>query len=149
MDVLKRAAAYAADFEKTYADDDWTRLAPYFHEDAVYEVQGDVAWACTLEGREAVFRGIKRSLDGFDRRFASRELSADGPPEVDGTRVRLSGRVTYRRDDLPPLLLELTEVIEFDGDRIARITDVYDDRVGPALDWLAAHGEGFDVSYVD
>ncbi len=40
MDPLQRFAAYAADFEKTYQDDDWKRLEGYFAEDAVYEVMG-------------------------------------------------------------------------------------------------------------
>lgn len=35
MDLLHRFAAYAVDFEKTFEDDDWTRLADYFTEDAV------------------------------------------------------------------------------------------------------------------
>ncbi|MGH0037217.1 MAG: nuclear transport factor 2 family protein [Myxococcota bacterium] len=149
MEILQRMAAYAADFEKTYLDDDWTRLEPYFHEDAVYEVRGDVAWACTLRGRDAIFRGIKRSLDGFDRRFASRELEPDAPPVVEGNRVSFGGTATYLKDDLPPLHLRLSEILEFDGDRISKLIDVYDERALPAIEWLEAHGEGFDPAYVD
>jgi hypothetical protein len=31
---------YAAAFEETYVDDDWSRLTTFFHEDARYEVCG-------------------------------------------------------------------------------------------------------------
>src|SRR6185369_3077312 len=38
MGPMNRFFEYAQDFEKTYVDDDWSRLARYFHPDAVYEV---------------------------------------------------------------------------------------------------------------
>ena len=49
---------YAAAFEETYIDDDWSRLTPFFHEDARYEVRGG-PMACEIEGREAIFKGLK------------------------------------------------------------------------------------------
>ena len=53
-----RFFAYAQDFEQTFFDDDWSRLAGYFEPDAVYEVR-NVPFACRIEGRDAIFRGIK------------------------------------------------------------------------------------------
>ena len=41
MDTLSRFMEYAADFEKTLGDDDWTRLRRYFADDAVYEVKAE------------------------------------------------------------------------------------------------------------
>ncbi|HME70466.1 MAG TPA: hypothetical protein VKM54_11450, partial [Myxococcota bacterium] len=38
--LLQRFVEYAQAFEKTYVDDDWTRLEPYFAPDAVYRVVG-------------------------------------------------------------------------------------------------------------
>ena len=70
---------YAAAFEKTYVDDDWSRLTPFFHEDARYQVRGG-PMACEINGREAIFRGLKKSIDGLDRRFDERVIEiSDGP----------------------------------------------------------------------
>ena len=38
MDPLQRFGEYAADFEKTFEDDDWSRLNAYFDENASYVV---------------------------------------------------------------------------------------------------------------
>jgi hypothetical protein len=35
-DLTQRFEAYAADFELTFVDDDWSRLEQYFTDDAVY-----------------------------------------------------------------------------------------------------------------
>jgi len=45
MSITERFMAYAADFEKTLAGDDWSRLAPYFSEDAVYRIESHQASA--------------------------------------------------------------------------------------------------------
>jgi hypothetical protein len=36
MNLVDRYQAYAADFERTFVDDDWSRLEQYFTEDATY-----------------------------------------------------------------------------------------------------------------
>jgi hypothetical protein len=81
---------YAQDFEKTYADDDWSRLERYFAPDAVYEVR-NVPFGCRLVGPQAIFRGIKKSLDGFDRRMDERTVAVVDGPYVEGERVSLAG----------------------------------------------------------
>src|SRR6478735_3425581 len=68
MEILQQFMAYAAAFEQTLVDDDWTRLRPFFAADAVYEVQSEDV-GCRLVGPEAIFAGMKKSLNGFDRRF--------------------------------------------------------------------------------
>lgn len=73
MDPLRRFAAHAADFEKTFEDDDWTRLEGCFAEDAIYTVEG-TPFDCEVRGRETILRAIKKSLDGFDGRFDKREI---------------------------------------------------------------------------
>ena len=88
MTNLECFAAYAADFEKTYKDDDWSRLGRYFAPDAIYQVKGD-PFTTKIQGSDAIFKGIKKSLDGFDRRFATREVALEGAPEVEGDTVAL------------------------------------------------------------
>ena len=74
---------YAAAFEQTYVDDDWSRLSQYFPENASYEVRGGPL-ACQISGRDAIFAGLKKSIDGLDRRCSDRQLQlTDGPDVVD------------------------------------------------------------------
>ena len=49
MGTAETFFAYAADFEKSYLDDDWSRLARHFREDAVYRVESDL-FGCELKG---------------------------------------------------------------------------------------------------
>ena len=58
MSIVERFMAYAADFEKTLADDSWSRLPQYFSEDAVYRVEADL-FGCELTGHDAIFTGMK------------------------------------------------------------------------------------------
>ena len=41
MSIVDRFAAYAAAFEDAYTSDDWSKLDPFFTEDAAYETFED------------------------------------------------------------------------------------------------------------
>ena len=43
MDLIARFLEYAAAFEATYVDDDWSRLERFFAPDVVYAVTGGPA----------------------------------------------------------------------------------------------------------
>jgi hypothetical protein len=151
METMKRFLDYYTAFEATYVDDDWSRLEPLFDPDAVYSVKGSGSYDCELRGRDAVFAGIRRFLDGFDRR-CTRRLESGGVPVVDGNRVSFHGAAIYTRGDSPPMRLELREVIEFGADgRIVRITDHYDAwKDGPPAelrDWPERHAKDLTLSY--
>ena len=75
-------------------DDDWSRFRPYFADDAVYEVKSN-SFGCKLTGPDAIFTGIKKSLDGFDRQFESRGIDITKGPEIDGDELRADWAVTY------------------------------------------------------
>ena len=96
MDIMQKFLGYAGDFEKTLADDDWTRLGHYFADDAVYEVKAE-SFGCRLVGPTAIFRGMKKSLDGFDRKFAKRDIEVTCGPEVSGDGLRLGWKVVYSK----------------------------------------------------
>ena len=140
MSLVERFAEYAAAFEIVFEKDDWSLLEPYFTEEAVYETLGDEPLAGRHKGREAVFRHIKQSLDGFDRRCEARELEVvEGPEERDGG-VWMRWRITYRAGDAPPLAMAGEETASFEGDRICRL----EDRFAPntckqMLAWMAAN----------
>src|SRR6185503_5087987 len=93
MDIMQQFLAYAGDFERTLADDDWSRLRRYFADDAVYEVKAP--FGCRLTGPTAIFAGIKKSLDGFDRKFAKRDIEVTSGPEVSADEIRMGWKVVY------------------------------------------------------
>ena len=74
MSNITRFAAYAAAFEKSFESDDWTGVRPFFAEEAVYETGLEILGG-PYEGREAILAYFKAVLDGFDRRFESREIA--------------------------------------------------------------------------
>ena len=144
MSLIARFAKYAAAFEEAYKSDDWAALAPYFAEDAVYEIHGVPApLGGRFEGRAAVLAYFKSVLDGFDRRFESREIALVKGPREEGRSVWIRGKVTYVAAGAPTLVFELDETTTFDAqDRISRLEDRYDDETISALtEYLRTYGE--------
>ena len=88
---------YAAAFEETYADDNWSRLTPFFADEATYEVRGGPL-ACKISGRGEIFAGLKKSLDGLDRRCENRKLEVTEDPTIadtaDGSEISLGWNVS-------------------------------------------------------
>jgi hypothetical protein len=135
MGIQERYLAYADDFEKSYADDDWTRLEGYFSPDAVYE--GDPP----ARGRAAVLAKLKNGVDNFDRRMDSRTPDFQAP-SVQGNTLRMKWSVTYTKKGLPDLTISGVEIAEFDGDRIRLLRDDFDPHALKAMgDWMAKHGK--------
>ena len=147
MDILQTFLGYAGDFEKTYADDDWSRLYPYFTADAVYDVQSK-AFGCKLVGPEAIFKGIKKSLDGFDRKFTERKIDVVGAPEVEGDEMRMTWAVTYSKAGLSDFVLRGKSVVRYRDGKIAYLSDRYDPSIEKEFgDWQRQNGVKLDVSY--
>jgi hypothetical protein len=95
-----------------------------------------------MEGRDAILAYFERVLDGFDRRFESRTIAlVEGPREESGS-VWLRGSVVYTAQGLPDLRFELEETAVFEGDRIRRLEDRYDDETIRAVTAYAdVHGK--------
>lgn len=147
MSVVERFMAYAADFEKTLADDDWTRLPQHFSADAVYRVESNV-FGCELTGPDAIFAGMKKSLDGFDRNFDSREIAMTEGPEVDGDEMRLSWTVTYHKEGQPDFALRGKSMGRVEGDQLVLLVDSYDESAEAEMaDWMRETGLQLDASY--
>jgi hypothetical protein len=148
MDILTRFTAYAGDFEKTLVDDDWSRLRDYFAADAVYRVESDVM-GCTLSGRERIFAGIKKSLDGFDRKFDGRDLTLPTDPEVVGDELHVTWSLTYRKEGAPPYTLAGRTRARYRDGTIVELVDSYEPGIGAdAAAWSRASGIAIDPSYV-
>ncbi|MBW2287025.1 MAG: nuclear transport factor 2 family protein [Deltaproteobacteria bacterium] len=147
MSKLARFGAYAAAFEKSYQSDDWSWVEPFFTENAVYDAGVDLFMGGHFEGRAAILAYFKAVLDGFDRRFESREIALlDGPFEEEQT-VRFRGSASYRAEGVPDLVLVLEEIITFEGDRIIHLEDRYDDdMIGALRAYLEEHGEALELA---
>ena len=147
MGTLERFLAYAADFEKTLADDDWSRLRRHFSDDAVYRVESEL-FGCELEGPDAIFAGMKKSLDGFDRNFPAREIATTEGPIVDGDEMRVTWTVTYHKEGLPDFVLRGRSMARVRDDEIALLVDSYDESVNAEVaDWMRRTGVKLDPSY--
>jgi hypothetical protein len=147
MDILQQFMAYAADFELTYADDDWSRLRRHFADDAAYDV-GE-AFGGKMVGPTAIFAGMKKSLDHFDRRFATRDIAVTSAPEVDGDELRVGWQVTYTKDGLPPFVLRGRSTVRYADGVVVCLADSYEPEVvGELADWQRQTGLAIDPSYV-
>ena len=148
MSVMSTFLAYAKDFEATYLDDDWQRLEKYFVSEAVYDVE-NVSFACRLEGTEAIFKGIKKSLDNFDRAMDSRVIEATSAPSVRGDVFEVDWAVTYSKGDAPLVRILATSSATVRGGRMVHLVDRYlpgqDDQL---LAWLEAYASELDPSYI-
>ncbi len=141
MSDVERFEKYAADFEVAFENDDWSLVGRHFSEDAVYETLAGPPMGGCHEGRDAVLASMKQTLDGFDRRFDSREVVFTEGPEMRGGKVWLRARVIYAVAGAPDLVLEGEETATFDGDGITRLEDDYPEGVSDVvLQYLNAHG---------
>jgi hypothetical protein len=149
MSKIPRFAAYAAAFEKFYASNDTSEIEPFFAKDAVYEIVGaGPPLGGRFEGREAILAYFRRVLEGFDRRFATREIGLVDGPRDQGDAVWLRGWAAYTAPGLPELRFELEETATFDGDVIVRLEDRYVGAdVGRIETYMREHGAelGFSV----
>ncbi len=141
MSLVDRFTAYAAAFEDAYASDDWSKLDPFFTEDAVYETFADPPFGGSVTGREAIKAHFKQVCAAFDRRFDSRAVELLAPPVDRGGAVWFRWAAIYTRGGAPALRMEGEETAVFEADRIRRL----EDRMPPATvqstqAYLAEHG---------
>jgi hypothetical protein len=146
MSKIPRFAAYAAAFEKAYANDDWSLVEPFFTEDAVYDSGLGPPFGGTVTGRAAILAYFGEVVNRFDRRFASREVALLEGPKQDGDSVWIRGSATYRAPGAPDFVLLLEETARFDGDRISRLEDHYAPSMVEAIHaYLKSHGAGLGI----
>jgi hypothetical protein len=142
MDSITRFGEYAATFEEVVRSDDFSLLEPFFTEDAVYEIVGGKPFGGRHEGRDAVLGYLKASLDGFDRRFDSRQLELlDGPALREGS-VWFRWRASYKSADLPELVVDGEERVTFEADRIRRLEDFFPPEISQLTQhWFEHYGD--------
>jgi len=130
VEPAKRFAEYAAAFEETYADDDWSRLESYFTEDATYAVEGEPPFGGRWEGRKQLLQQLCKSVNEVDRTFDKRYLELLGTPTIGEDSIKVRWRVTYTKAGSPDVVVEGSERATFEGDRIRLLEDQIEDGVG-------------------
>jgi ketosteroid isomerase-like protein len=134
MGIADRYRAYADAFEQSFEDDDWSRIAQFFTEGAVYEGDPDA------RGRDAVLAKLKNGVDNFDRRMDRRTPDFQ-TPTVEGDTLTMKWKVTYTKAGCPDLAISGVEVAVFEGDRIALLRDTFDPEAEKGMqEWMARHG---------
>ncbi len=135
MNILQRFLEYADAFEKTYVDDDWSRMERYFTEDSSYQFGDQRA-----DGRTATLEMLRGSVNGLDRQMDSRTGDFD-PPAADGDTVHMDWKVTYTKSGCPDLVISGHETAVFEGDRIKLLRDELAPGAEAALAaWMSEHG---------
>ena len=115
MGLLKRFEEYAADFELTFADDDWARLERHFTEDSVYSTPAN---GIRVSGRASVLATLRAAVSGFDRRCDSRSLTTTDGPWGEGNEVSRRWAARFTLGGAPDLEIEGSERVRFRGERI-------------------------------
>ena len=115
MALVDRFEAYAADFELTFIDDDWTRLERHFSDDAVYSTPAN---GLRVSGRARVLATLRAAVSGFDRRCDTRSLATTEGPREDGDEVFRKWAARFTLVDAPDLEIDGSERAKFRGERI-------------------------------
>jgi SnoaL-like domain len=139
VDPIARYTAYAAAFEDAYANDDWSRIEPFFTEDATYRSY----YGADLEvtGRGKVLQQLRSDAEKFDRKFDARHLEFFEGPRAEGDHVMSRWKMVYSKSGAPDLVLRGIERATFEGDRIALLEDEYEpETFGEFGAWLGKHG---------
>jgi len=140
MNIIDRFAAYAAAFEDAYASDDWSKLDPFFTEDAVYDVVAEAPFATSIAGRESIKAYFKQICTVLDRRFDSRSVEMLTAPVDRGGAVWFRWAATYTLAGAPNLRMEGEETALFAGDRMRRLEDrIAAETVRSTQTYLAEH----------
>jgi len=148
MDTMTLFLEYAGEFEKSYEDDDWSRLHEYLQPDASYEIVSS-RYGCKLVGPEAIFKGVKKSLDGFDRRFDSRRIEVKDDMQKTDDEFSISWIAHYEKEGLEPLQLHGHSKVVYQDGKIKALTDSFTpEEEGDVQTWIDTSGFDVDLSYV-
>ncbi|HTF34485.1 MAG TPA: nuclear transport factor 2 family protein [Myxococcota bacterium] len=141
MGRISQFVNYALKFEQAYALRDFSICAPCFTEDAVYAISGPPPFGGEHKGRAAVLAYFDGVTQGFDQRFASREVLALDGPEERRDHVFMHWAAIYRLPGAPELRIEGDTKAFFSGDAICRLEDeIPAEFAQRTAAYLAAHG---------
>jgi hypothetical protein len=122
MSNLPAFAEYAAAFEETLKDDDWSRLEKYFKDDSSY-LPGD---GTEGKGRAGALAAMKSSVDSLERKVDGREIIGEPGVSEKGDTITLTFTIKYTRQGMEDFTLVGKEVINYADGLIQRMEDIFD-----------------------
>ncbi|MEX1152788.1 nuclear transport factor 2 family protein [Parvibaculum sp.] len=147
MAIVQKFIEQRQIFEAAYEDDNWAPLAPYFHEEVVYEVI-NMPFHCRIEGRTVMIEGLKRSIERFDK-LCVRAVGLGAKLYEEGNNVFVHGGIRFQRADAPVLESSLWEIATYRDGLIVRLMDIYDAGDKERFErWMTEWGDGPDPSYI-
>jgi ketosteroid isomerase-like protein len=139
---LERCFQYMRAFEVACLSGDWSALDSHFAEAAVHRIEGGGPMGGRTVGREAVIAGLRRGVDGIDRRFDLRIPEVIEGPVTRGDGVFMRFRLTLRRAGVPDLFIEGDHLATYrDGVIVSLEERLADDTAHRVGAYLAAWGE--------
>ena len=139
MKLKQRFQAYAEDFEQSYTDNDWSRVARHFTENASYDA-GDGSEIA--QGRGAILRKLHGAVDALDRQMDRRDLQIYSVAE-DGDTVTAEWTIRFTKADLPPLVVSGVEVARYEGKAMCELRSVIrPESLTEFGAWMEANGTG-------
>ncbi len=140
MDSINLFNHFAAAFEATVQDDDWSRLAKYLATDATYlNVGGPDS---KFEGRDSILDYLKGNVANSDRRFDTRKLVGLTPPKAEGNRLSRQWRCTYTLAGTPDLVVEGEARYQFEDDLIKEIEEEpTEESMQKYTQWMQEYGD--------
>lgn len=142
MDLRARFIRYAADFDRTVQDDDWSRVRAHFTEDAVREEHEPPVIDIRVEGLDRIIEQWRDMVENIDRKFDRRIVVNSGPVTQQGDVVVFPWVGVYVLDGTPALFGEGREVATYRGSRIRHLRTTWSpETVERNLSWVAKYGE--------
>jgi len=139
MNILHLFETYAAQFELTFADDDWQRLEQHFHADVVYITSG--FQGSRVAGRPLVLETLRNNVLNFDRKCDSRQLRTTEGPVVAGEKLTRTWQCRFTLNGAEDLLIEGRETVIFKDSRIIQLEEeILPHSVARMKSWMAANG---------
>jgi hypothetical protein len=122
MSNLQAFGNYAAAFDESLADNNWTRLEPFFSDDASYK-PGDGTEGVGVAG---VIQSLQDSVNALERKCDVRELIGQPGVAEEGDTITLSFTIKYGKQGREDYLLVGVETIEYSGGLIRKMEDVFE-----------------------
>ena len=140
MNIIEIFENFAADFETSYEDDNWSRLKKYFTEDATYLNVDDPD--SKSFGADEIINFFKKDVTNSDRKFDTRTVVSLSPPTAEGNRLSRLWQAKYTLTGVPDLIVEGGSMYLFEADLIKSIeAELTDESKKTYQEWMNDFGE--------
>lgn len=123
MTICKEFILHTLAFEQAYVSDNWRLMEQFYDVDAVHTVSAGGPFEVKDLGPKAIAAGLGNVVHNVNRRFDVRIPQIIEGPKLDGDRLWMRFRLTFRREGLPELSLEGEHVTVHRGGKILEFNE--------------------------